>query len=518
MNEIIKTVRNTIEEHGLFHEGAHVVLGLSGGPDSMCLFDVLCALREERGITIHAVHVNHMLRGADADRDQEFVEGVCAARGVPLDVTVFDCKALSEEKGVTEEEAGRVKRYEAFYETADKVERELIDEAMENEDEGATALIPEIVVAVAHNYDDQAETIMFRLMRGTGPDGLAGMEYRRQDYRGFDLVRPLLDCRRKDIEAYCEEKKLSPRKDETNGEAVYSRNAIRLGVFPYLEKYSPNFRDALVRLGDIAREDKAFMQGLAEEVLTYIVKEKNGVYDEYGEEESPGFLLLDGAKLRKIAKPVRRRAVSLAAAELGLTEDLTSAHYRMIDDVIFSGNPSAGVDLPHGYRLSNIYEDVRIAAPDVSGKAAPPGKTELVSKEEFDAMQAEDGKLRAGGFAAFDADALELVFGNGAAESAVWRRREPGDYLPIRPGAKSAGGKDVRFTLAAEDKDAVSRKKMQDLLVDDKVPKDDRAGIYYAAIGKEVLFLPVQQGVRRARWSCSYKVTHATRRVLLCRI
>ena len=510
---VYEQIRKTIDEHELLPAGTHVVLGLSGGPDSVCLFYVLRVLAEEFDLKLHAVHVNHQLRGDAADRDQEFVENLCIEAGVPLEVIVFDCEKLAKDMGITTEEAGRIKRYEAFDDAADRIMRDDPD--------------ADVRIAVAHNYDDQAETIMFRLMRGTGPDGLSGMEYIREDERGHYLIRPLLDCKKKDIVRFCMKEKLDARLDETNNEAIYSRNAIRLDIFPYLEKYSPNFRDALVRLGNVAREDKAFMHSLAEQVMEYAITEIGD-----------GYIQFSRKKLTKIAVPVRRRVISLAASQLGLYEDLTQSHFMAADDVITGGGPSAGVDLPHGYRIYNVYEDVRIAAPDESGMAAPPGKVMIVSKEEFDAMMPKEpskgddpeasgeyaGMLIKGRFAAFDAEALELKFGKGSTENAVWRRRESGEYMEISPSkrdaqARSAKGDEnkvaLKLGMTTNEQNKPLNKKLQDIFVDDKVPKEDRDRIYFAALGSEVLFIPEQQSVARPRWSTGDKVTQGTKRVLV---
>ena len=517
-DRIIEQIKKTIIDNDLIPQGAHVVLGLSGGPDSVCLFHVLGMLAEEMDLKLHAVHVNHQLRGDAADQDQEFVENLCINAGVPLEVTVFDCARLAKDMGITTEEAGRIKRYEGVDDAADRIMRDEPD--------------ADVRIAVAHNYDDQAETIMFRLMRGTGPDGLAGMEYIREDERGHMLIRPLLDCRKKDIVRFLMKEKIDARLDKTNEEAVYSRNAIRLDIFPFLEKYSPNFRDALVRLGNVAREDKALMKSFAEQVMDYAVTET-------GE----GYIQFDRKKLAKIAVPVRRRVLSLSASKLGLTEDLTQAHFTAADDVLLNGGPSAGIDLPHGYRVSNIYEGIRISAPDETGMAAPPGKVMILSKADFDALlpqePAEDGEkankentesgeeeqnelLKNGRYAAFDADALELKFGKGSADNAKWRRRESGEYMEISASRRDAASDKadskkvaLKLGMTSSEQDKPLTKKLQDILVDGKIPKDDREKIYFAALGSEVLFIPEQQYFPRARWSTGYKVTQGTRRVLV---
>ena len=526
-DQIIEQIEHTIAEHDLIPKGAHVVLGLSGGPDSVCLFHVLAMLAEQMDLKLHAVHVNHQLRGDAADNDQEFVEKLCLDAGVPLDVIVFDCAKYAEDMRITTEEAGRIKRYQAFDDAADRVLRKEPD--------------ADVRIAVAHNYDDQAETIMFRLMRGTGPDGLAGMEYIREDERGYKLIRPLLDCKKKDIVRFLMKEKIDARLDKTNEEAVYSRNAIRLDIFPYLEKYSPNFRDALVRLGNVAREDKALMHSLAEQVMEYAITEIGD-----------GYIQFSRKKLSKISVPVRRRVLSLAASQIGLTEDLTQAHFTAADGVLISGGPSAGVDLPHKYRVYNVYDDIRIAAPDETGVAVPPGKVMIVTRDEYDAMkpqrrddkdeeQDQDGPggaendakyddaesgcagmLKSGRYAAFDAGALELRFGKGALDNAMWRRRESGDYMEISSSRRDAAAKKpeekkitFKLGLTSGEQDKPLTKKLQDIFVDGKIPKDDRENIYFGAVGSEVLFIPEQDGFPRARWSTGYKVTNATKRVLL---
>ena len=170
------------------------------------------------------------------------------------------------------------------------------------------------------------------------------------------------------------------------------------------------------------------------------------------------------------------------------------------------------------WTISRNYDDIRISAPDEEGKPAVPGEIKVISKAEFDEMENREGaEDQKGRYAAFDLEGVEILFGEGTAENVAWRRREPGDHIRIKPASSKAGsaGEKVKLTLAPDKKDDFKRKKIQDILVDDKVPKDDRDLIYYAAIGKEVLFIPVQQGIARARWSAAYKVTKATKRVLL---
>ena len=227
--------------------GEHIVTGLSGGPDSVCLFHVLLSLQEELDLKLYPVHINHKFRPGAAERDQDYVENLCAEHGLRCTTVVRDCGRLAAELGMTDEEAGRKVRYDAF--------RSVAEEIAAGRD-GESPVSPEhIKIAVAQNANDQAETILFRLLRGTGPDGLAGIAYSRSEGR-FRVIRPVLDITRSEIESYCRDNRLDPVIDHTNSETVYARNRIRLELLPLLERdYNPGIMSALVRLGRIAADD-----------------------------------------------------------------------------------------------------------------------------------------------------------------------------------------------------------------------------------------------------------------------
>jgi tRNA(Ile)-lysidine synthase len=205
----------------------------------VCLFSVLNELKDDLGITLHAVHVNHGFRPGAADEDQKYVETLCAECGVESTSFLYDCNAIAEEHGLSSEEAGRKVRYESFL----KIAAELVQKGIPEE---------KIKIAVAHNADDQAETVLFRLLRGTGTDGLAGMAYSRME-KNICVIRPLLDTWREDIEAYCAAQGLNTRTDHTNLQPIYTRNKIRLDLIPYLQdNFNANIMETLGRLSRIA--------------------------------------------------------------------------------------------------------------------------------------------------------------------------------------------------------------------------------------------------------------------------
>ena len=168
---IFQKVQETIASHNLIKSDEHIVLGLSGGPDSVCLFHILLRLRQTLGIRLHPVHVNHGLRTGAAERDQNYVEELCREHEVFCKVIAADCRELAGAWHMTSEEAGRKLRYDAFYDEARQIAEKLAAEHGGSPDDFSE----HIRIAVAHNADDQAETILFRVLRGTGTDGLAGI-------------------------------------------------------------------------------------------------------------------------------------------------------------------------------------------------------------------------------------------------------------------------------------------------------------------------------------------------------
>ena len=350
---IFQKMRETIASHHLIEPDEHIVLGLSGGPDSVCLFHMLLRLRQSMGIHIYPVHVNHGLRPGAADRDQRYVEELCRSHGISCKVIAADCSAMARELHMTSEEAGRKLRYDAFYETAREISAKTAAEAG-----GAPADLAEHVkIAVAHNADDQAETILFRVLRGTGTDGLSGIAYERKE-RGFSVIRPILDLPRKDIETYCREHDLHPVEDHTNRQSIYTRNKIRLELLPLLEQeYNENIREGLRRMGKIAAADSDYLQSCAEESLQEIMQEKT---------EDEIVLVREG--LAALHEAIRHRILLKCFAELGLASDVSAERIAAADRIIEKKQAPKTVEFPRGYRLTAARGMVRIGAPKKRGE------------------------------------------------------------------------------------------------------------------------------------------------------
>ncbi|MGN1414965.1 MAG: tRNA lysidine(34) synthetase TilS [Anaerovoracaceae bacterium] len=514
----------TIRKQQLLEKGMHIVVGLSGGPDSLCMFDVLCSMAPEWDLNLYPVHVNHMFRPGAAEEDQAFVERFCEAAGWPCRTFRYDCTAIARQEGLTPEEAGRKVRYEAFRQTAEDIaagHAHPDGAAGHAHPDGAAghahpdaapcgAPVPreQIAIAVAQNAQDQCETILFRLLRGSGPDGLAGIAYKRYDEGGFAVIRPLLDVSREEIEAYCTERGLTPRRDHTNEETVYMRNRIRLELIPYLqEHFNPNIIETVNRLGRAAAADK-----------DYLTRQADAVLSGHPADAAAG---LEIETLRQLHPAVRMRIYQKAAKEAGLKEGLTAAHLDGMDQIVHGDSPSARWELPDGFSAQRVYERLTIEKDEA---AQPQGTlrifTELVPQTTQDAPTTGRDVPPAGGFdfggcgsggcdsgghdsagsrmqARFSLDALKAVYGEDVPGKIILRRRKAGDFMTIATG----GG--------------LHRKKLQDLLVDMKVPKAERDRLQVAAIGSEILWiLPGEKGKtgslgKKGRFSAGYRTDSA---------
>lgn len=322
--DVLEQIKTTVNKHGMIEAGDGIVVALSGGPDSVCLLKSLCMLREELSLgDITAAHINHGLRGDDSDGDEEYARRLSEELGAGFMSRRYDVEALADEMGVGTEEAGRRVRYGFFEEVRRQV--------------GARR------VAVAHNLDDQAETVMMRIMRGTGTRGLSGIPYVRDSI----IIRPLLDVSRRDIEAFCREQGLEPRIDKTNLEPVYNRNKIRLELLPLMEKtFNPEVKSALVRLSNQASEDEDCLESMAE-------KEAAGRWN--AKEKS-----LELAGFRRLHRAVGKRVLFNCIRRLGLTYNVSAIHVEKLMELIETAGADSpkSADLVQGWTARIVYNKV----------------------------------------------------------------------------------------------------------------------------------------------------------------
>ena len=493
-------VLETIKTHELLEDGTHIVLALSGGPDSVCLFDVLLELSAVKNFRIHPVHVNHKFRPGDAERDQEYVEELCRQRGLECRTFTVDCNALAREEELTSEEAGRKARYDAFFETAQELAGELEQDCTQEPSMPGT---DKIAIAVAQNANDQAETILFRMLRGTGTDGLAGIAYKRYE-RGFAIVRPLLDVPRDEIEKYCEERNLSPRIDHTNNEAIYARNKIRLELLPMLrEKFNPNIIETINRLGKNAAADK-----------DYLAKQARDAYEEALEDADGRSCTVEvtTAKLDRMHKAVRMRVYNYLLADVGMEENLTEGQLEAIEKVRISQSPSAMCDLADGFRVYKIYDRIRFCR-EAETEEGRQLRMRFISAEEYakekktaHAPDADSGETAARVVGIFalppgaedsvcirkrrDGDVIAIAF-KSRAQGATQAPVQGATQAPVQAPAQGATQAPAQGATQTPDTapPQVRHKKLQDFLVDAKVPKSVRDDIDLLAYGNGILWV-----------------------------
>lgn len=315
-------------------KGRRVIVALSGGSDSMSLLYVLLSLRSELGFTLEAAHVNHCLRGELALRDEIFVRETCENLGIECHVLRADVAAAAKERGLSEEEAGRDIRYAYF--------RSLGDDA---------------VIATAHNLNDRAETFLFNFTRGASLKGLCSIPPVRDN-----IIRPVIECSKDEILAYCKENSIKYMTDDTNSDVTYSRNRIRHRVLTELKAINPGFEACAARCIDSLNEDEAYLREQADSV--------------YGNSVCDG-----GYKIPALAgapAPLRKRAIALIISEnTGITPD--SSDINSVNDLVASYASSGGssAELTGGYRVRTRAGILEFPA----SQGVKPGETELIPGE-----------------------------------------------------------------------------------------------------------------------------------------
>ena len=307
----------TIKKYNMLQNGDGVVVGLSGGADSVSLIAVLKELQPEYSLRLYAVHLNHNIRGEEADRDEEFVRRLCRKLDVELFVFSRDVAASAKELSLTVEEAGRRIRYELF----NKVLKETKSTR----------------IAVAHNMNDNAETLLMRLSRGTGMKGLGGILPVRDN-----IIRPLIETSRQDIEAYCARKGLDYCTDSTNLSTDYTRNKIRLELLPWLrDNLNPSIYDALNKTAGFLSEEDSYLDSLGAEAYKVC---------------SLGNKALSCQTLSEYDPVIRRRVLRLFFREyVPSLKDISADHISALMSIA-EGKSGRSADLPYGLRARREYD------------------------------------------------------------------------------------------------------------------------------------------------------------------
>lgn len=448
---MLRKVENWIRQYHMIVPGDTVIAGVSGGADSVCLLSVLTELKESLECSLHIVHVEHGIRGKESREDAEFVEGLCRDFAVPFTRFDLDVPAYAAEKGISLEEAGRHLRYEVL-------ERKAADFSHSR-------------IAVAHNANDQAETMLFQLIRGSSAAGVAGIP----PVRGR-IIRPLLWAGRPEIEAYLEKRGLPYRTDASNLTCDYSRNRLRHQVLPVLEKLNPR---AVEHMGQTARD--------LEELCRYLEGETDRLEKQRVVISDDTSCLIRTEGFDELPGMLRRNLVHRCVGRVsGGCRDITRRHVEAVEGLFFT-QPGRNVNLPGGVVARREYEAVRLERERCGGcsKSPCPGGISLEEHPDFavricprQELPEEISKKKYTKW--FDYDKIK--------SNILVRTRQEGDFFVLDEGG--------------------NRQRLKSYFVNEKIPGARRDGILLVAEEKHILWI-----VGR-RISAYYKVTPQTRRVL----
>ena len=289
-------VLKTIKENNLIETGDKLVLGVSGGPDSTAMLHILNELKNKINFEIVVAHINHMIR-EEAEADEEYVKNMCNKMNVEFYSKRIDVQKLANTNKAGLEETGRKVRYEFF--------EEVLKNTKSNK------------IAIAHNKNDKAETVLMNILRGSGIQGLSGIELKNKHY-----IRPLLECERNEIEDYCKEKTLNPRIDKTNFENEYTRNKVRNIVIPYIQKeFNPNIIEAINRLSELTKQEDE-----------YLKTETKKAYNTILVEEKPEEIILNLKSFNMQEKLIKSRIIMYSISKIfGTSKNIEKVH---IEDII----------------------------------------------------------------------------------------------------------------------------------------------------------------------------------------
>ncbi len=409
-----------------------LLVGVSGGPDSVCLLTALAALRKPLGLDLHGAHLEHGLRGQVSRDDHAYVIGLCLELGFPLISESADVGVHRRKAGLSIEEAARELRYAFFARAAEKVSAK--------------------VVLVGHTADDQAETVLMHILRGSGLTGLRGMQPLSKQRGALLIGRPLLGTSRAETVAYCAARSLMPREDASNLSLAHLRNRLRQELLPVLRQYNPQVNTALLRLAEGAGEAAEFLEELAEKEWRSAVRNNGGVVQ------------LLRVRMAPLAQPLQR-ALARRAIEL-VRGDLVGVSAEHVERLLaLLGGPAGKVLRLPGLHCTADYEGVSLSAnpPAVvllgESQVAVPGTTDIPGWRITVRRLAKPVVRR---------DPLDVCLATGAKR--LWvRGRRPGDRF------QSVG--------------MANLKKLQDFFVDARVPRAERDAVPLLTDGQALLWV-----------------------------
>lgn len=474
MNKYIyERVKSFCDDNALIEKNDGIVAGISGGADSVFLFLYLLQVQKEYNLRLCFVHVNHGIRGSEADRDERFVEELCEQNGVMYKVFYKDIPKMAQEMSMTEEETGRVYRYECF----EDVRKEL----------GYNK------IAVAHHQDDQAETVLFQLLRGSGFRGLGGMRA-----KNADVIRPLLAVKKQEIVETLEKKGQSYCTDSTNNEDEYARNQIRNHLIPYLqENLQKETVSHIAKTASYMQDVTEFIDLQTDMVWESVIECKDG-----RPKEIKAYL----SEMKKL-HVVLQREIFMRMIEYmsGRRKDITARHIDALTRLIIS-QTGRKINLPYDIVAAKYYDCILMSHKD----------RWYHSSQSFTEVYEE--KISAG-------QEYNVTFTNNNSHTISFHTEETGimtdiikknsctkwfDYAKIKNMPELRYPKEGDYLWLRTDG---SKKKLSRILIDSKIPADERKNILVLADGAHIMWIP-----ELSRCSAYYYINDKTKKMLCASI
>ncbi len=455
---MIDELKKTIKKFNMLEYGERVLVGVSGGPDSVGLLYVLIELSREFKLSLNIIHFNHNIRKRESKKEEEFMQRLSDNIGIPLIIEQLDVLKHVEEEKLGIEETSRNLRYAELTKLVSKL--------------GVKK------VALGHTASDQAETVLMRILRGSGPAGLSGIPAVRPLTENVKIIRPLINIFKYDILNYLHDNKISFCIDSSNNSSVYFRNKVRLKLLPYLERnFDKNVARKLLNISDILREENEYLNSVTDKAVKYIVTKKGNK------------ISIDFRGLLKYNKYLRRRIIHRV-----LEGKTTLKNIDAVIEFAEAAGTGAKISLP-GYIVKKDYKELVFAEPvkkkvieEFSYKLKFPGRTKITQLS----LGISTGILRKnpvfGGdryTVYFDAEKID-------ANGLIIRSRRKGDRF--RPFGSSGS------------------KKLKDFFIDEKIPVDKRDEIPLLVSRNEILWIP---GIRQAN---NARITGSTRKILKVKI
>lgn len=449
MDVIEQKVHNHIREHHLLNQGDTLIVGVSGGADSMMLLDFLCKYQNDYGIDLKVAHVHHGLRD-EADADEAHVAAYCRERQIPFYSTKINIKNIANEKKLSEEEAGRIIRYEYFTSLTNPCDK----------------------IATAHTMSDQAETLMMRFFRGSDVKGLAGIPVKRER-----IIRPILCLTRDEVETYCRINNLAYKIDETNLKPIYTRNKIRLHCLPYIkDNFNANIEETLYQQATLYKEQSDFVAIYVERFL-----KEHATYEE-------NCIKIGIKKLEKEAIYIQKKVIYESIIRLSKTaKDIGYKHVQQCIELLNS-QTGKQTHLPYGVMGLKQYEDLILKRQKEQNKEVYNDTLEegindlgqlrarcILTLHEFKTIE-QTTQNRYTKYIDYDKikDNLQI------------RTRKTGDFITLKNGTK----------------------KIKKFFIDEKLPKEKRDNWPLIADGQEIVW------VIGSRLNSKYFVTEVTKKIL----